>query len=78
MAIGLSCPSFAAPSLGINAMIGFKPCGHFLFCSTLFRICVSPLMCVLDSALSSAGLHPSTPFALPAARLLTTRMTSSS
>eukprot|EP00972_Heterocapsa_arctica_P052246 7686111-Heterocapsa_arctica.AAC.1 len=39
---------------------------------------VSPLMCVRDSALNSAGLQQSTPLALPSARLLTTLLSSSS
>eukprot|EP00972_Heterocapsa_arctica_P023798 3506798-Heterocapsa_arctica.AAC.1 len=77
MAIGLSCPSLSAPSLAIRAMIGRSPCGHLSYFSTLLRMFVRPLMCARESALNPAGLHPSTPLALPSARLLTTFLTSS-
>eukprot|EP00972_Heterocapsa_arctica_P044112 6511878-Heterocapsa_arctica.AAC.1 len=44
-----------------------KPMLPSLVFSTLLSISVRPFICILESALSSAGLHPSTPFALPSA-----------
>eukprot|EP00972_Heterocapsa_arctica_P006144 904313-Heterocapsa_arctica.AAC.1 len=65
MAIGLSCPSLSAPSFGIRAMIGFSPSGHFCAFSMRFSSSANPCRCALDNDLSSAGLQPSTPLALP-------------